>query len=272
MKLYGVRHMRSLIKSGLFISGCLISLTATAFEIVTEFSADAVQSISGQPSMNAKLYVSKNAVRTESVMNGSDMAEIVYMKDKRRVLLNKRTKKYIEQKFLSEKMKPESKKTKEDTSPCISIADATCKKLGKEIINDRETIKWEMTVKRNGRSYKSLHWLDKKYYMPIREQFQDGTISTMTLSAKEKIDDRETERWYLHAIRPDGQTIESQQWYDPNLKMVIKEELPGGYVRELRNIKVSKQDKKLFQIPSDYQKEIIPEMNSQAQMLQDKSR
>lgn len=264
--------MRSLIKSGLFISGCIIPLSVTAFEIDAEFSADAVQSISGQPSMNAKLYVSKNAVRTESIMNGSDMVEIVYAKDNRRVLLNKQTKKYIEQKLSGENMNAKNKKTKDITSPCNSISDAMCKKLGNENINDRETVKWEMTVKRNGRSFKSLHWLDKKYHMPVREQFQDGTISTMTLSAKEKIGERETERWYLHAIRPDGQSIESQQWYDPNLKMVIKEELPGGYVRELRNIKVSKQDKKLFQIPSDYKKEIIPELNRPGQMMQDKTR
>jgi hypothetical protein len=30
--------------------------------------------------------------------------------------------------------------------------------------------------------------------------------------------------------------------------------LPGGYMRELKNIKVSKQSKKLFDIPKDYTK------------------
>ena len=40
------------------------------------------------------------------------------------------------------------------------------------------------------------------------------------------------------------------QWYDPELKIAIREELPGGYIRELRDIKTGKQEKDLFEIPS----------------------
>lgn len=251
--------MKVIIRTGLFIAGCLFYITANSFEVAQEFSAEAVQSVPGRPSMNVKMFISKNAVRTESMMNGNTVVEIVYPKDKRRVLLNQHRKTYIEQK--AEKSSS-AKSKKSSNSPCSNILNATCKKIGKEKINGRSAVKWEMTVQRNGRNFKSLHWLDKKYHMPLREQLHDGTVSTMTMSGKEKINGRNTEKWELSATRQNGQKMISQQWYDPKLKMVIREVLPGGYVRELKNIKVTKQAKKLFKVPSDYKKENIPAMHN----------
>lgn len=259
--------MKDLIKSGLIFSGCLITLSVHAFEIGAEFSAEAVQSMPGQPPMNATMYVGKNAVRTESSVDGNNISEIIYTKDKRRILLNHRTKTYIEQ-----KMNNKNANKKNNDSPCAGIAQAKCKNLGKDKVNGRDASKWEMTVNINGQEMKSLHWLDKKYHMPLRQQFQDGTISTMTLTGKDTIDNRNTEKWNIHAMRPDGQSMQSQQWYDPQLKMVIREVIPGGYVRELKNIKVSAQDKKLFQVPADYKKENINNLNHSGVMMQSKGK
>lgn len=252
--------MKALIKTGIFVAGCLSTFSINAYEIAAEFSADAVQSIPGRPSMNVKMFISKKAVRTESKMNGNTVVEIVYEKEKRRVLLNTMRKTYVEQKTQNKNTVVTHDMSR---SPCAGITNTTCKKLGAEKINGRKATKWEMTVLRNGRSFKSLYWLDDKYHMPLREQLHDGTVATMALSGKEKVNGRNTEKWTFSAIRPDGQTMESQQWYDPKLKMVIREALSGGYVRELRNIKVSRQDKNLFKIPSDYKKESMPAMANQ---------
>ena len=72
--------MKVFIRTGFFIAGCFLSFTANAFEIAQEFSAEAVQSAPGRPSMNVKMFISKNAVRTESQMNGNTVVEIVYPK------------------------------------------------------------------------------------------------------------------------------------------------------------------------------------------------
>lgn len=249
--------MTLFIRTGIFITGFILSMTANAFEVAQEFSAEAVQSIPGRPSLNVKMFVSKNAVRTESIANGDKVVEIVYPKEKRRILLNELKKVYIEQKSQNNTTTKVSKKT---DSPCNGIVNSTCKNLGKEKISGREAIKWEMTVQRNGRGFKSLHWMDSKYHMPLRAQLHDGTFSTMTMSGKEKVNGRNTEKWEISASHPSGQKMFSQQWYDPKLKMVIREELPGGYVRELKNINVSKQSRKLFKVPSDYKKELTPVM------------
>ena len=242
-------------RTGMFFTGIFLSLTANAFEVAQEFSAEAVQSIPGRPSLDVKMFVSKNAVRTESIVNGDTVIEIVYPKENRRILLNKLKKVYVEQKSQINKTEKVNKKS---NSPCSEIVNATCKNLGKEKISGRNTIKWEMTVQRNGRGFKSLHWLDTTYNMPLRTQLPDGTVSTMTMSGKENINGRNTEKWEISSSSPNGQNLLSQQWYDPKLKMVIREELPGGYVRELKNISVSKQSKKLFKVPSDYKQENIP--------------
>lgn len=257
--------MKPFIKAGLFFSGFFSAFSVNAFEVATEFSADAVQSVPGRPSMNVKMFISKKAVRTESLMNGSTVVEIVYPNEKRRVLLNQHRKTYIEQKSNNSNA---VKNKKISSSPCDGLINMKCKKLGNEKVNGRNAVKWEMTAQINGKNAKSLHWLDKKHHMPLRGQFPDGTVSTMTLLGKEKINGRNTEKWKFQATRPDGQSMESQQWYDPKLKMVIREALPGGYVRELRNIKVAKQNKKLFKIPSDYKKESMLGMSNQGRMNQ----
>ena len=257
--------MNALIKSGLVISGYIIAFSVQAFEVAREFSAEAVQNIPGRSPTFVKMFVSKKAVRTESMVNGNMLVEIVFPDKNRRVLLDQARKTWTEQKTLPVK---KDKNRKSKNSPCARMANAVCKKLGREKINGRSAVKWEMTMQRNGQKIKSLHWLDSKYHLPLREQFPDGTLSVMTLLGKEKINGRKTEKWRFSASRPDGKKVESLQWYDPALKMVIREALPGGYVRELRNIKIKKQKKSLFRVPKDYKKEEFPNLSQLPQQLE----
>ena len=150
--------MTVFIKTGLLVVGCICSFTVSAFEIAQEFSAEAVQSVPGRPTMN-----------------GNKIIEIVYAKEKRRILLNQARKTYIEQKAQNKNTFGTKKRS---SSPCEGIKNATCKKLGGEKINGRKAIKWEMTAQVNGKKFKSLYWQDKKYHMPLREQLHDGTIAT----------------------------------------------------------------------------------------------
>ena len=54
------------------------------------------------------------------------------------------------------------------------------------------------------------------------------------------------------------------QWYDPQLKIAIREELPGGYFRELRDIRVGAQSPQLFTIPAGYQLTKAPQKSQSA--------
>jgi hypothetical protein len=56
----------------------------------------------------------------------------------------------------------------------------------------------------------------------------------------------------MKTTRSDGQSMKSTQWYDPELQIAIREELPGGYFRELRSIQLGPQPDHLFSVPDGY--------------------
>jgi hypothetical protein len=197
------------------------------------------------------MYVSKDAVRTESTINGIAVVEIMNSKQQTRVLLVAKKKIYLQQQRKVDANNATASKQKTE-NPCAGLPDTTCKKLGNETINNRKTEKWEFTLVRNGQSYRSLHWIDVKHRMPIREFFPDGTVMELTMQGTETIHGRKTEKWAMQMTRTDAEKMTSTQWYDPELKIAIREELQGGFIRELRDIKVGKQDKKLFEIPAGY--------------------
>ena len=228
----------------------LVSSSAQAYEVAVEFSADAVQTTPGQSEYHARMYVSKNAVRTDSILNNTPVIEIMNSKNKTRSLLVPKEKVYV-QHHSNESMKETKSGSKK---PCDGLIDTTCKMLVKEKVNNRQTEKWEFVVKRNGQDYRSLHWIDVERQMPIREFFPDGTVTELLLQGKEQINGRKTEKWVMQVTRADGNKMSSIQWYDPELKISIREEMQGGFIRELRGIKTGKQDKKLFSIPDGYKK------------------
>jgi len=201
--------------------------------------------------MNARMYVSKKAVRTESEFNGQQRVEIAYPKQQRRVMLLPQRKQYMEQ---QDTAPAPTQQRKPGSNPCKNIPKAKCKSLGKETLNGRKVEKWEVLKDVNGRQLRSLHWIDVQRHLALREFFPDGTVSEMKLAGLDEVNGRQAEKWELTMTYPDGRKSLSKQWYDPQLKITIREEMPGGYLRELRNIKVGKQSRTLFDIPKDYQK------------------
>lgn len=127
-----------------------------------------------------------------------------------------------------------------------------CKSLGKESINGRETEKWEFLTKHNGQTFRSLHWIDVKRHMPIREFMPDGTVTELKIVGTEKINGRESEKWSFQITRADGKSVTSTQWYDPEIGIATREQMPGGYLRELRDIKTGKQAPSLFVVPKGF--------------------
>ena len=240
----------------------LLSLSANALELKIEFSADAVQVSPGRPPLVSKMYVSKNAVRTEMYQQGKLVADISYLKKGKRVLLYPEQKLYMEQTGLAVSPSSAGKSVK---TPCDGVPNVKCKKLGKETLNKIKVVKWQIERVVNGKKTNSLHWIDSKRHIAIKDMFHDGGMSELIMMGKDKLDGRDVEKWESRFTHPSGQNRISRQWYDPQLKMVIKEELPGGYIRELKNIKVAKQDKKLFKLPKDFKKIVNPKNNKQSQ-------
>ena len=238
-----------LIVTSILLLFCSFSINA--LELNVEFSADAVQVSPGRPPLVSKMYVSKSAVRTEMLQNGSRVTDISYFKKGKRILLYPDQKTYMEQTGLPI---PSTKSGKSTKSPCDGVPNVKCKKLEKETLNKIKVQKWQVERNVNGKTFKSLHWIDNKRHLAVKDIFSDGGVSELKMLGKDKLNGRNVEKWESRYTHPSGQNQLSRQWYDSQLKMVIKEERPGGFLRELKNIKVKKQDKKLFKIPDNYRK------------------
>ncbi|MGF1613334.1 MAG: hypothetical protein ACFCVA_05280 [Gammaproteobacteria bacterium] len=73
----------------------------------------------------------------------------------------------------------------------------------------------------------------------------------------ERINGRNTEKWEI-VVAEGGREMRSVVWVDRGLGVPVREELEGGYVRELRDIQEGPQDPSLFQVPAEYKRIELP--------------
>jgi hypothetical protein len=134
-----------------------------------------------------------------------------------------------------------------------------CEQKGKEQVYGRPAIKWEFTSKAGGETGAMTIWLDEQRGIPTRQIMPDGTTIEMWMLGPDPVGGRQAEKWELTVTGPDGKSTSSYQWYDPAIKMNIREEAANGYFRELRNIKPGKQPDSLFKIPAGYKEVKMPQ-------------
>jgi len=229
-----------IVGSTLFVIGQTDAISKTV-----EFSADAVINTPQQAAKKFKIFVGSKAVRREMNMNGQEVVEIVYPDQGKALLINDHMRSFKERRFPAQ--------SKDDNkTPCAQINNSMCEKIGTESIDGIKTEKWQILSNENGKKMRTLHWIDVKRKLAIREFFPDGSVSELKMIKKEKINKRNVEKWERTLSRPDGKNIKSYQWYDKKLKIAIKEELPNGFSRELKNVKVGKQKDNLFELPVGY--------------------
>jgi outer membrane lipoprotein-sorting protein len=249
-----------------FFSSVVLLLSASVAAIAgqgqTEFSADVIQSIPQQKPQHGKLYVGNDKMRTEMTVNGKTMVQIVDMKTQTAYMLDPEEHSYIVRKAGPGDMTG-GREAAKGANPCAGMQNLICTRLGIENVNGRMAEKWEMSSKAPGQSGKMTIWLDKERHMPLRQEFPDGSSMEMRLVGKEELNGRTTEKWELTMTRPGGQSNIIYQWYDPELKVNIREERPGGFVSELRNIKIGKQPADLFTVPADYKEVNVPRGGAQ---------
>ncbi len=99
--------------------------------------------------------------------------------------------------------------------------------------------------------------------MPLRDVWPDGSVSELKLTGMEVLDGRKTESWQRTMTDAEGKQSTSKQWYDPELRIITREELPGGFYRGLKSIEVAPQPPALFTAPADYKRVEAPASGQQ---------
>ncbi len=229
----------------------LVLAYQTSLAAGMEFSADALQQYPNGQTMVAKMNVGQAVVRREYVYNQQRVIEIYHQDKGERYIILPQQKTYRLTKgvFLKTGLQ---KKESGTFNPCKGVKDEKCKLLAKEKIGGRLTDKWEVSRQEQGRTIKALMWIDVKRGQVLRQFFPDGSAEELIHMGNEMAAGRHTEKWVIQVTRPDGYSEKSFQWYDPELGIIIKEVMQGGYIRELRNIKTGKQPAGIFKVPSDY--------------------
>jgi len=231
----------------------LLFVSQKSFAATVEFSATAIQTFPQGQSKVAKMNVGSDGIRREYIHDQQTIIEIYRPSKGVQYLILPQKKIYQVAKNQSvdtglSKSRPKS------TNPCTGMDGAKCKLLGKEKINGRVADKWEVSRVVQGKTLKALIWVDVDRGQALRQFFPDGSTVELLQTGNEKIGNRNTEKWVINMTRPDGQSEKTFQWYDPEIGIIIKEVMPGGYIRELKDIKLGKQPETIFQVPSDFKK------------------
>jgi hypothetical protein len=225
-----------------------------------EFSADAMQyspqTKQWQPV--GKMYAGKDKLRLEAMRGNQTSVMILDAPQHTTYLINPAERSYMEVKgvqgvpMLAVVPMPD-----DPSSPCQG-GKMTCKKIGDEKIDGTTVQKWEFVVDQQGQQLRSTQWLDSERKMALRQEFPGGQLVERKFLGKDKLNDREVERWQVTA-KQGNQTQQSTEWIDPKLGVVVRQEPSQGQATELRNIQAGSQPDKLFTVPQDYQKRAIPQ-------------
>jgi hypothetical protein len=236
----------------------MLALTgAQAGQTMVEFSADTVESDMQGGEKTGKLYVGKDRIRTDIDINGQSLIQIIDLDAQEALMINTQEKSFLRRQAGGGDMLS-SQKT-DAASPCAGMQNITCEQKGKEQIYGRPAIKWEFTSKAGGAAGSMTIWLDEQRGIPTRQIMPDGSTIEMWMLGPDPVGGRQAEKWELTVTGPDGKSSSSYQWYDPAIKMNIREEAPNGYFRELRNIKPGKQPDSLFKVPAGYKEVTMPQ-------------
>lgn len=219
-----------------------------------QFSGLAVQAGPEGRSRQARIYVGDNQVRLEHARDGGQMVEIYDMKHHRVLLFVPDQKVYMQRDFEPDASAGNPIAPPQDSNPCTSLSDAQCRRIGNDTLYGRPVSQWEISVSRDGETRRSLHWIDDQRHMSLRDVWADGSTTESVLKGRELLHGRITERWERVTRTRDGTEHRSTQWYDPELKIAIREETPDGFYREIRDIRAAPQPDELFQVPPGYQR------------------
>jgi hypothetical protein len=225
-----------------------------------EFSAEMRQS-GPQGDSASKMYVGKERMRMEMEQGGQQIVRIVDGRKNVEWIV------YPDQKSYMERSAPAAGEIgagqTEQANPCAGMPGATCEKLGTETVSGREAVKWRISFSHQGKAFESTEWIDSERNIPLRSERADGSRTELVFVGKEQLGGRTVEKWEMKTSQPGRAPQSSYQWYDPKLKLAVREEFPGGYVRELVNIQVGEQPEDLFTIPADYRRISVPSGGSQ---------
>lgn len=225
-----------------------------------QFAADMVQRGPDGQTTSGKMFVGDGKTRMEMTQQGR---EVVRISDQ-----NRRVEWILfpdEQSYLERGAPPGAEGTgapgtpSAESDPCAGMPGVTCKRVGEEDVGGRAAIKWEMSMTHQGETLTGTQWIDVERGLPLKNVSPSGQSMELKMLGTETLDGRTVEKWEATVQVPKREPSVTYQWYDPELKLAVREEFPGGHVSELKNIRVGTQPDSLFVVPAGYNRMSMPQ-------------
>ena len=225
-----------------------------------QFSADMVRRGPDGQETSGKMFMGDGRTRMEMSQQGREVVRISDQNRRMEWILFPAEKSYLERGAPpgAEQAPATPREPSAESEPCAGVPGMTCRRVGVEDVKGRPAVKWEMSISEQGQTLTGTQWLDQARGMPIKTLAPDGQSMELEMLGKEKIDGRDAEKWQMTTTLPSQQSTQTFQWYDPELGLAVREEFPGGYVSELKNIRVGPQPDDLFSVPAGYSRMTMP--------------
>jgi hypothetical protein len=242
----------------------VLSATAQAETGATQFSAEMVRRGPDGQVTSGKMFVGDGRTRMEMSQQGREVIRIGDQKRRMEWILFPAEQNYLERGAPpgAEGAQP-PKQPSAEANPCDGMPGVSCRRVGVEDVNGRPAVKWEMSAIQEGQTLTGAQWLDQERGLPLKSVMPDGPTMELQILGQETIDGRRVEKWEVTMTAPNQQPSRTFQWYDPELELAVREEFPGGYVSELKNIRVGPQPDDLFSVPAGYTRMTVPEGGQQ---------
>lgn len=235
--------------------------TAQAQTGTAQFSADMVRRGPDGQASSGRMFVGDGRTRMEMSQQGREVVRISDQKRGMEWILFPAEQNYLERGAPpgTAGAPPPPKQPSAESSPCDGMPGVACRRVGVEDVNGRPAVKWEMSASQDGQTLTGAQWLDQERGMPLKSVMPNGPTMELKILGPETIDGRKVEKWEMTMTAPNEQPTRTFQWYDPELKLAVREEFPGGYVSELKNIRVGFQPDDLFGVPAGYSRMTMPQ-------------
>ncbi|MBF0136709.1 MAG: hypothetical protein H7833_10345 [Magnetococcus sp. DMHC-1] len=171
------------------LSGCLVLFAAGVTwaepnpaqpSYLVEFSAHVTRTHPSDPGKSGQgmMYVSKKALRSESNVQ-NQLLRVIYHADVNEAwILFPDRKVYLRQPGPAMTRPP---MPDEASSPCQTDKSFTCRNLGRDRIDNRETRRWEITYTNpQGTRETTQLWVDPRLQIAIKELYHDGGSVQLT--------------------------------------------------------------------------------------------
>ncbi len=216
------------------------------------YSATAIHGLPGQPETTGKIVKSGQNLRLEFEQNGQTVIQILRPTDGVMFILNPQDQTYFE---VRDQPVPVTT-TEGYMTPCGDAPMATCERIGTDTVSGIAVERWALASKPQTRPLIIL-W-DSTRRRALRQEFPDGSVMAMQFVAMQDLNGRITEHWSLKVTSGNQPANTGSWWFDPELRVVVREELPGGELRRLKDITVNAVQDSAFQIPEGWQRKQPP--------------